>query len=48
MTLIPEEYMSIASKSALQEIAKLDVNGVRLSPEAMEVLRDQTNFFDIG
>jgi hypothetical protein len=46
MTLIPEEYMSIASKAALREIAKLDANGVRLSPEAMEVLQGQTYFFD--
>ena len=46
MTLIPDEDMSTAATAAIQEIEKLGKLGTTLSPEAMEVLQAQTNWFD--
>lgn len=44
MALIPEQYMSTAANAAMQEINSLEASGIVLSPEAMDVLRDQTSF----
>jgi hypothetical protein len=47
MALIPEPFMSTAVNAAMQEIENLEARGVVLSPEAMDVLRDQTSFIPL-
>lgn len=44
IALIPEKYMSAATHAAMREIQKLEARGVVLTPEAVEVLKEQTSF----
>lgn len=45
LTLIPERFVDLASRTMIQEIQDLGSSGVTLSDEAKEVLYSQTLFF---
>jgi len=45
LTLVPDQFVDVASKAMVQEIAALEAKGVSLSDQAKDVLHSQTLFF---